>query len=197
MLSHQDQSLIDASDSVLIVIDAQPAFLDKLIPTQAERLLTKLCWLIEVSQWLALPLIVTAEDHAVQPVAARVTRLLDQQALPIFDKSTFGVAGQANIRAAIAATQRKTAVLVGLETDVCVLHSALGLQALGYRVAVVTDATGSPADCHAQGLARLQAAGVTLVSAKSLFYEWLRTLDAVVQFHNDLPHMRAAFGEAL
>ena len=49
---------------------------------------------------------------------------------------------------------RKTAVLVGLETDVCVAHSALGLLGHGYQVAVVADATGSPGTAHGFGLER-------------------------------------------
>ena len=56
------QLLIDPDDSILIVIDAQPAFLDKLPAPDRRTLVSHLCWLIGVATWLAIPLVVTAED---------------------------------------------------------------------------------------------------------------------------------------
>jgi nicotinamidase-related amidase len=90
----------------------------------------------------------------------------------------FGLAADPGITADIEATGRKTAVLVGLETDVCVTHSALGLLERGYRVVVLADATGSPGTAHNFGLQRMRAAGVILSSVKSIFYEWIRTVPA-------------------
>jgi hypothetical protein len=57
---------------------------------------------------------------------------------------------------------------------------------LGYRVAVVGDATGSPGDAHQVGLERIRGAGGLILSAKSLFYEWVRTVEKSQEF--------AAFG---
>jgi nicotinamidase-related amidase len=78
---------------------------------------------------------------------------------------------------AVAATGRRTVVLVGMETDVCVAHSALGLLDRGYRVVVVRDAVLAPGDAHDDGIERMRAAGVTLIGAKGLFYEWVRTVE--------------------
>jgi nicotinamidase-related amidase len=94
-------------------------------------------------------------------------------------------------------TGRKTAVLIGLETDVCVLHSAIGLLEKGYRVAVIADATGSPVPGHEMGLDRMQRAGVVVVNMKGLFYEWLRTIDAIHRFHREHPEMREESGVVL
>lgn len=41
-------TLIDRDDSLLIVIDAQPAFLDKLPTAERHQLLDYMCWLIVV-----------------------------------------------------------------------------------------------------------------------------------------------------
>jgi nicotinamidase-related amidase len=73
-------------------------------------------------------------------------------------------------------------VLCGLETDVCVAQSALGLLDTGKRVVVVEDAVASPGAAHAQGLARMSRAGVELVGVKGLGYEWLRTVERAVDF---------------
>lgn len=176
-----DQLLIDRDDSILIIIDAQPAFLDKLRAGERRALLSRLYWLIGVANWLAIPLVVTAEDlPRLGGVAPELARLLPET--PTFNKMIFGLADDPAILAAVARTNRKTAILTGLETDVCVAQSALGLLARGYRVVAVADATGSPGMAHAAGLTRMRDAGVVVVDVKNLAYEWIRTVEQARRF---------------
>jgi nicotinamidase-related amidase len=189
-------ALIEADDSVLIVIDVQDAFLDKLPPLDGDRVLNRVCWLVKLAMWRGVPLVVTAEGAHEQPLARKLVDTLPVDTR-VFDKHIFGLAHQPDILAAVQAAGRKTAVLVGLETDVCVMHSAIGLLELGYRVAVVTDATDSPEPGHELGLSRLQSAGAILINMKGLFYEWLRTLEAVQRFHEEMPEMRKLAGTVL
>lgn len=63
----------------------------------------------------------------------------------------FGLAGQPDILEAVQRTGRRTAILIGLETDVCITHSALGLLDRGHRVAVVEDAVARPRMASASG----------------------------------------------
>jgi nicotinamidase-related amidase len=100
----------------------------------------------------------------------------------IYDKMIFGLASNPEILGAVKETGRKTAILVGIETDDCVAHSALGLLEHGFKVAVVADATGSPGTAHEVGLERMRGAGVLVTSVKSVFYEWLRTVQRAVEF---------------
>lgn len=190
------KSLIDADDSVLIVIDVQDGFLQKLEPKEHTALLKHVCWLVEVAKWRNIPLVVTAEEFNVLPLAKQLSQTLPADT-PVFNKLVFGLADQADIIQAVEQTGRKTAVLIGLETDVCVTHSALGLLDRGYRVVVVADATGTPAPNHEMGLQRMQNAGVIIVNTKGLFYEWLRTVEMISRFHRDMPHMREQIGITL
>ncbi len=175
-------SLIEVDDSVLIVIDVQEFFLAKLPTQDREQLLARIGWLIKVATRLAVPIVVTAEDipklGGVVPVIAEV--------LPpessVFNKMVFGLGEDQHIIAAVGDTGRNTAILVGLETDVCVAHSALGLVRRGFDVVVVADATGSPGSGHHWGLERMQRAGVLVSSVKSLYYEWIRTVAQDHQF---------------
>lgn len=191
-ITHFAASLL-ASDSILIAIDIQDAFLDKLPRVDSRLLLNRACWLAGVAQWLKIPIVVTAEGLATQPVATRFLQSLPANTT-VFDKPIFGLADEPTISAAVAQTGRKTAVLIGLETDVCVAQSAIGLMEQGYRVAVVADATGSPAQGHEVGLNRMRQAGATIVSTKSLFYEWMRTVEQVQAFFRDCPQMRGVEG---
>ena len=177
-----NSSLIDINDSLLIVIDIQPSFVKKENNSKNNPLLQRMCWVIKVANWLGVPLIVTAEDIArTGNVCAEAAEILPPDT-KIYNKMTFGLAGQRDIVEVVRQTQRKTAVLVGYETDVCVTHSALGLMDLGYRVAVVADATGSPGGAHQIGLERIRGAGGIILSAKSLYYEWVRTVEKALAF---------------
>ena len=179
-----NSSLLDVNDSLLIVIDIQPSFVKKENKAEPNPLLQKMCWVIKVANWLNVPLVVTAEDI---PHMGNISDEVEQVLPPdtnIFNKMTFGLAAQANILEAVRQTQRKTAVLIGYETDVCITHSALGLLDLGYRVAVVADATGSPDDAHRIGLERIRGAGGIIVSAKSLYYEWIRTVEKSTEYES-------------
>ena len=100
----------------------------------------------------------------------------------VFDKMTFNLADQPDIMAAVLSSGRKTVILTGLETDVCVAQSALGLISAGLSVAVVADACAAPGDAHTQGLKRIDSAGGLITNVKSLYYEWIRTVELGNQF---------------
>lgn len=175
-------SLIEAKDSLLIVVDIQPSFAKKESRDGHDSLLQRMCWVIKVANWLNVPLVVTAEDiRRTGNVSDEVAGILPP-GTRIYDKMSFGLAAQADILEAVRQTRRKTAVIIGYETDVCITHSALGLLDLGYRIVVVSDATGSPGGAHQIGLDRIRGAGGIIVSAKSLYYEWIRTVERSIAF---------------
>lgn len=175
-------TLIDVDDCLLIIIDVQAAFLQKLPEVESELLVNRIGWLVQVAGKLGVPMIGTAEDVAklgglVSPIVEKLP-----EGTAVYNKMMFGLADQPDILAAVERTGRKTAVLVGLETDVCIAHSALGLLQKGYNVVAVTDATASPGNGHTVGLERMRRAGILLVTVKSLYYEWLRTVAADNEF---------------
>lgn len=168
--------LIDRDRSCLVVIDVQKFFLDKLPLDQRQPLVDRIGWIMRVATALAIPIIATAEDSAHDgPLVPDLAGLLPK-GQTVFNKMVFGLAGQPDIRATIEGSRCDTFVLVGLETDVCVAHSAFGLRDLGNRTVVISDATGSPPPYHEAGLARLRDAGITVTTVKGLYYEWVRDL---------------------
>jgi nicotinamidase-related amidase len=177
-----NSTLVDVEDSVLVVIDVQAAFLEKLPPGERRPLLDRICWLIRVARCLEVPVVVTAEDISdLGTIDPEIARALPP-GTPIHDKRVYGLAADPTILSDVERTGRRTAILVGLETDVCVAHSALGLGQRGYQVVVLADATASPGAAHVFGLARVRGAGALVLCTKSLFYEWLRTVERTRQF---------------
>ena len=176
-LTDTSHDLTDVEDSVLVVVDVQRSFLDKLAPGEETPLLNRIGWIVRIAAKLGVPIVVTAEDIAeLGPAVDAVTNELPD-GTEQHDKMTFGLAGDPDILSAVEQHGRRTAVIVGLETDVCVMQSALGLLQRGFRVVVLSDATASPGPCHAAGMTRMQDAGVIVSTVKGTFYEWVRSLD--------------------
>jgi nicotinamidase-related amidase len=171
--------LVDHRDSVLVVVDAQEAFyagsLSHADRAGAEQALARMTWLVKVASLLEIPLVLTEEEP--ERNGATFAPLAEVAGSPAQVKPTFGLAGTPEILASIEATGRRTAVLAGFETDVCVAQSSIGLKERDLRVVVVEDAVFSPGEMHARGLARIAAAGVELNHCKGLAYEWTRTVD--------------------
>jgi nicotinamidase-related amidase len=169
-------SLLVAEDSVLVVVDTQPGFLRKLGPQRADEIVDRIRWLVRLANELGIPVVLTEEEPDRNEGTARAVDAVVPAAAPRHVKPTFGLASCPPIMADLERHGRPTAVLCGLETDVCVAQSAIGLIEAGWHVAVVTDAVASPGDAHDQGLTRMAAAGVELIGLKGLVYEWLRTV---------------------
>jgi nicotinamidase-related amidase len=170
------KSLINVDDCVLIIIDVQNHFLARLPPERAEQLIGRVGWLMDVAKILKVPMIVTAEEWKRY---ADFTTVLAEKLPPgsnVLDKTVYGLADQGDILDAVRKTGRGTAVLVGMETDVCVTHSAIGLMQNGFQVVVLADVTDSPGDAHVFGLERMRGAGALVMSLKGLYYEWIRTV---------------------
>ncbi len=184
--------LLVRDDSVLVIVDVQESFYRDLAPADGERLdlVTLRCaWLAGVAGALDVPVVVTEEDPDRNgPTRPEIRRRLPI-GTPVFTKPVFGLADVGEILDAVVATGRRTVILAGMETDVCVAHSALGLMDRGFGVAVVTDAAFSPGAMHEAGLRRIRDAGGTLVHAKGVYYEWVRTLEAARGFERDYPEL--------
>jgi nicotinamidase-related amidase len=170
--------LLTRDSSVLVVVDVQPGFLvrswfSEQDAVAARTALDRAVWLVALAARLGIPIVVTEEEP--QRNGETHPRLAERlpPETPVLCKPTFGLAGTPEILAAVRATERATAVVVGCETDVCVAQSAIGLSEHGFGCVVVADATFSPGEMHARGLDRLSAAGIPCNHAKGVTYEWL------------------------
>lgn len=186
---------LDVDASLLLIIDAQDGFYPPsrhdVDQAAKDAALDRAGWVCGVAAALDVPVVVTEEDAALNGgTAAQVARWLPTGA-PTFTKTVFGAFGNPDIANAVASSGRQTIVIVGMETDVCVAHSAIGALERGLRPVVVHDAVFSAGAAHVNGLARLGAEGIEQLSAKELYYEWLRDLPSVRAFdaaHPELAH---------
>ncbi len=193
--------LINASESLLLVIDAQNGFYpESRMDVDREAMDARLrvaSWLCGVAQAVGVAAIVTEEDATTNgPTLASIGERLHAD-VQVLDKQVFGAADNPKIWDTIQSALRSTVVLVGMETDVCVAHSALGLRQRGLRPVVVHDAVFSAGRAHEYGLGRLRQEGIELLSAKEVFYDWLRDLPSVEAFGEKHPELSEPPGFSL
>jgi nicotinamidase-related amidase len=176
--------LVDRSESVLIVVDTQPGFYAKTEPERSAALdaVEQAVWLAAIARELDIPAVVTEE--APEDEGATEPRLLERLGpdAPVLTKPAFGLAACPDIVHEVLQTKRSTAVLMGFETDVCVLQSAVGLKDMGFRAVVVADASYTHNDRqHESGLRRMAQLGVEVAHAKGIAFEWMRTVDVAIE----------------
>ena len=96
-----------------------------------------------------------------------------------FEKIEFSCHANPGLQAALMAGDRGQIVIAGIEAHVCVLQTALDLRAAGREVFVVADAISSrQPESRAVAIERMAKAGVEIVTAEMVLFEWLRTAAA-------------------
>lgn len=127
------------------------------------------------AELLGCEIVVTEQvPTALGPTVTQLAELLPEAA-PLISKTAFSCWGEAGFAARIASSQPQGLVLIGMETHVCVLQTALDSLAREYQVAVLADAVCSRKDLDRQtGLALMQARGATVTTYEALAFDWLR-----------------------
>src|SRR5262245_12725749 len=127
-----------ASEAALLVIDVQEKLMVK-IPGEA-HLIRNIAFLIDGSRLLDVPVTATEQyPKGLGPTVPELARRLPERP----DKVAFSSCAVPEVVEHFRRAARPKVVLAGIETHVCVLHTALDLLALDFRVYVAVDAVGS------------------------------------------------------
>jgi nicotinamidase-related amidase len=166
---HSTPNLIAREDSVLVVIDVQ----EKLMPVIAnrDRVTENVVRLLKSSETLGLPIILTEQEKLGDTLAELLEARSDLQPIRKLDFDCFGCR---EFRDELHSIGRRTLILCGVETHICVAQTALHA-APDYTVHVVSDATSSRKEANWMvGLERMRQAGVVVTSTEMVIYELLK-----------------------
>ena len=174
-------TVVESSQLGVLLIDAQPTFWEYAFPNDDDRkepVMVRLEHLLMLAGWLDLPLIATFEDpvarHGELPERLEAVFPAGGQR---FTKKTYDLTREWTIRQALKRLPVQQVAVAGAETDVCVLHSVLGLLRMGYQVFLLEDALFT-AELHpGPALRRLYNAGAIPTTVKSLAYELVVSTD--------------------
>ncbi|MBL4712680.1 MAG: hydrolase, partial [Gammaproteobacteria bacterium] len=154
--------LINSEHACLLVVDIQ----EKLVPGihQSEKLIENCFWLIKAAQLFDIPVIASEQyPRGLGPTVESLRELMSEDCIK--EKLGFSCADSPECMSMIEEQKRKQIIIVGMESHVCVLQTALRLNEQGYEVFVVADAISSrnPVDIEL-AIARMSNSGIHIVS---------------------------------
>ena len=158
--------------ALLAVIDIQENHYPYVLDTHA--VLDRICRVVDMANILEVPIVWTEHyprgfGETLSPLAERL------EGLSPIAKTSFGCFGSPEFTAAVQGFGRSDIYLVGTETPICILQTALDALGENLRPVVIADCvTGRRAVDHEIAMERMTAAGVLMVTWEMLAYEWLR-----------------------
>lgn len=171
------QALLDPNDTVILLLDHQTGLFQTVKDIGVTELRNNTIMLAKLATLLNIPVITTASEpngpngplmaeiHQNAPHAVYVPRKGEVNA---WDSQDFV--------SAVRATGKKTLIMAGVWTSVCVMFPALDAKAAGYKVYAVIDASGDPSEMVSRtSVARFAQAGVIPTSTNAVLCEIHRT----------------------
>lgn len=133
---------IDRDNTFLMMIDMQEKLFRVMDPKVQEMLKKNCNILLKTASEFKLPLIVTEQyrkglGETIPELAASC------DGAPNLEKFFFDCMKDDEINKTVTSSGRRTAILSGIESHICVFQTALTLLESGYRVVVANDAVGS------------------------------------------------------
>lgn len=170
-MSNPYSEFIKPDDCLLLLVDVQAVMLDRC--EEPDRLRKNCAALLEIAGILDIPVRFTV--HNSQKLGGFLPELLEKVKEPaVLNKMEFSCFENHEIAAALMETGRRTLLMAGLETHVCVFHTAAHGLRLGYQVHVASDAVASRSRFNREtGLRRLERAGAVISSTEMMIFELL------------------------
>jgi hypothetical protein len=139
-----------------------------------KHMLERCEWLMRLASELDVPILVCEQypkglGYTVEPIKS----LLPHH--EVFEKTSFSAYKDLEFKTAFEDLNRKQVILVGIETHVCILQTALDFLTAGFQVFIVLDAISARhSSDHHTAIERMKQSGVMVLSSEMVFYEWLK-----------------------
>ena len=171
------KALIDTTDTVMLLLDHQAGLFQNVKDISVAELRANATALAKLAALLHIPLITTASvpDGPNGPLMPEI-REAAPHAVYVPRKGEVNAWDNALFAKTVRETGKKTLVIAGVWTSVCVMFPALDAKAAGYKVYAVMDASGDPSEMASRTtLARFVQAGIVPTSANAVICEFHRT----------------------
>ncbi len=170
-------ALMDPSDALILLLDHQSGLFQTVKDIPVADLRRNVEMIAKLATLLNIPIITTASEPAGTngPLMPEIHRDAPH-AVYVPRKGEVNAWDNDDFVAEVKSTGRKTLIMAGVWTSVCVMFPALNAVAAGYDVYAVLDASGDPSEMASRiSLARFVQGGVKPTSTNALLSELHRT----------------------
>jgi len=164
------------SESVLIIVDYQDAILKTFAPAIREQLHRQTTLAIRMAQQLKLPIIVFEQyPQGLGATNQEIKAVLGDDYRPLA-KRVFSGAGL--ILERLEKMGRRQLLILGIETHICVMQTAIDLLDIGYAVFPLSDAIGSRyTHDWRSGIEVMSRAGAQPITLQTVLYNYLNAAE--------------------
>jgi nicotinamidase-related amidase len=160
---------LKSQEALLLIVDIQKVMFDLCV--EKNKIKKNIDALIELATNLEIPIIFT-EHNAEKLGGFELSLSQKSPKSPVLNKLEFSCFGNDQIRKAITKAAKKTIILAGIESHICIFQT--GAQAIqeGFNVHTVTDAISARTSFNLNlGINRLKQAGAVITSTEMLIFE--------------------------
>jgi len=170
----EDAFIPKIDSTALLFIDMQEKFIPAM-PDDIAEVISRQKILLESAKHLEMKVVITEQyPQGLGATLEELSNIFDPE-WPVIEKSTFSSLGEPSVRAELEKKTTKTVILVGIETHVCVLQTALDSIAKGYQTVILTDAVNSRNSFDKEtAFNTLQSAGAILMTVESMLFVLMR-----------------------
>jgi nicotinamidase-related amidase len=167
--------LIARDKSQLLIVDVQDKLLGAI--SGKDRVVERCIRLVRAARLLEVPITVSEQyPQGLGPTVDPIREAYGNAGF-IVDKVEFSCLRSEPLRERLHELRRQgrpQVVIGGIEAHVCVLQTAIDLEAQGFEAFVVADAIGSRSKVNRKlAMNRLMNAGVDVVDSEMVLFEWL------------------------
>lgn len=174
--SASPRALLDPNDCAIVLLDHQSGLFQTVKDIPIAELRGNVAMLAKLATLLDVPVITSASvpDGPNGPLMPEIHQLAPH-AVFVPRKGEINAWDNEDFVRTVRDTGRRTLIVAGVWTSVCVAFPALDAKAAGYTVYTVHDASGDPSEFASRiTLARLAQAGVVPTSANAVMCEFQR-----------------------
>ncbi len=165
--------MLNRDDCLLVVIDMQEKLTKVML--ELEKTTKNIRLLIEAANEFSIPMIYTEQypkglGETIEPIKG----LLENYGAKRFDKMSFSALKIDEIKQAIKNSNKKTIILSGIESHICVLSTAIDLKKAGYNVVIANDSvTSRQKDFYDTAMDFYNGFGVSVIPSETIVFYWI------------------------
>lgn len=170
-------ALLDPNDTIFLLLDHQAGLFQTVKDISVAELRSNVAMLAKLATLMKIPVITSASEPQGTngPLMPEIHQLAPH-AIYVPRKGEVNAWDNADFVKAVRDTGRKTLVIAGVWTSVCVMFPALDAKVAGFKVYAVMDASGDPSEMASRtSLARFVQGGVLPTSTNAVLSEVHRT----------------------
>ena len=170
-------ALLDPNDTVFLLLDHQSGLFQTVKDISVAELRSNVVMLAKLATLMKIPVITTASEPngTNGPLMPEINQFAPH-AVYVGRKGEVNAWDNEDFVEAVKSTGKKTLIMAGVWTSVCVMFPALDAKLAGYKVYAVIDASGDPSEMASRtSLARFVQGGVIPTSTNAVLSEVHRT----------------------